>query len=211
MELISDSFRGSVELSPDNAPMPKTDLLSKVPYNNTNVRRRRRYGRDAVQILAIDTSGTPNNNNVEESGNKPEARKSEKSNSKNRERNRNKRDNSENSENNADKEEEGESDTEQDCSHEKIQKYLIICLPYFSSHQMEHLEISQRVVDDKLVKVIKKKYQAQRPTWKRLISLRGFSTIRLVRVGTTFVHRTSNLLIGNSSNLLILERGFFQL
>ena len=210
LELISDSFCGFVGLPLENVTISRSDTLFGALYNHTNVQRRQYYREGAVEVLASDVSGPSNNNNVEASGYNPGASKSKENNDDNREQHRNKGESDRNGENDNGKEERDRIDVVGEL-HERIQKYLIICLPHLNGHQMEHLEIGQQVADDKLVKVVKKKYYTQRPIWKRLKSLRGFSTIRLARVGPTSVPRPSNLLIENSSNLPILERSFFPL
>ena len=210
LELISDSFFRSVGQPLDNATIPKKDPLFEALYSHTNVQGRQYHREGAVEVLASDVSGPSNNSNVEASGYTPGAKKIKKRNDGNREQHKNKEERDRNGENDNDKEERDGIDAVGKL-HERIQKYLIICLPHFNGHRMEHLEISRQVADDKLVKVVKKKYHTQRTIWKRLKSLRGFSTIRLARVGPNLVLRPSKLLIENSSNLPILERGYFPL
>jgi hypothetical protein len=71
---------------------------------------------------------------------------------------------------------------------EDFPKFLYICFPNSKSRSIRPWKtdaLSGNPSDQALIQEIKRTYTSLRPAWKRLMELRGFSTIRLAKVSAS--------------------------
>lgn len=67
----------------------------------------------------------------------------------------------------------------------EVDRFIIVSVPHANGREMNHIEFvrGNAIADGDLIKRIKEEYNRTRSIWHRFGALRGFSCIRLARVG----------------------------
>jgi hypothetical protein len=73
---------------------------------------------------------------------------------------------------------------QQRFSEEPQNKWIIVCLPNEMCQIVEHIDVMESNDDITLFRQIRNKYKERRSIWRRLLKLRNFQSIQLVKVRT---------------------------